>query len=106
VLELGQGPDDRPPDADLELAARGAVWAAFMNTGQSCASVERVYVAEEIAAEFARRVVEFTAGLRVGNPTDPDVDVGPMENLASSRWSRNMSGRPAKGAEILCGGRG
>ena len=37
-------------DADIEQAALGAVWAAFMNAGQSCASIERVYVAEDIAS--------------------------------------------------------
>jgi len=106
VLELGgKDPMIILRDADLELAARGAVWAAFMNTGQSCASVERVYVAEEIAAEFTRRVVELTAGLRVGNPTDPDVDVGPMENLGQLKVvEEHVRDARTKGAEILCGG--
>ena len=106
VLELGgKDPMIVLRDADLELAARGAVWAAFMNTGQSCASVERVYVAEEIAAAFSKRVVELSSGLRVGNPLDPDVDVGPMENLGQLNVvEEHVRDAREKGAEILCGG--
>ena len=106
VLELGgKDPMIVLRDADLELAARGAVWAAFMNTGQSCASVERVYVDEKVAAEFTRRVVELTSKIRVGNPLDPDVDVGPMENLGQLKVvEEHVRDARAKGAEILCGG--
>jgi acyl-CoA reductase-like NAD-dependent aldehyde dehydrogenase len=106
VLELGgKDPMIVLGDADLELAARGAVWAAFMNTGQSCASVERVYVDERIAAAFTRRVVELTRELRVGNPLDPDVDVGPMENLGQLKVvEEHIRDARARGAEILCGG--
>ncbi|HXK36924.1 MAG TPA: aldehyde dehydrogenase family protein, partial [Candidatus Paceibacterota bacterium] len=106
VLELGgKDPMIVLGDADLELAARGAVWAAFMNTGQSCASVERVYVAEEIAASFSKRVVELSSALRVGNPLDPDVDVGPMENLGQLKVVEDhVRDAREKGAEVLCGG--
>jgi acyl-CoA reductase-like NAD-dependent aldehyde dehydrogenase len=106
VLELGgKDPMIVLRDADLELAARGAVWAAFMNTGQSCASVERVYVVEEIAAAFSKRVVELSAALRVGNPLDPDVDVGPMENLGQLEVvEEHVRDALEKGAEVLCGG--
>jgi succinate-semialdehyde dehydrogenase/glutarate-semialdehyde dehydrogenase len=106
VLELGgKDPMIVLRDADIELAARGAVWAAFMNSGQSCASVERVYVAEEIAAEFAKRVAELSAVLRVGNPLDPDVDVGPMENLGQLNVVEDhVRDARGKGAEILLGG--
>jgi succinate-semialdehyde dehydrogenase/glutarate-semialdehyde dehydrogenase len=106
VLELGgKDPMIVLRDADLELAARGAVWAAFMNSGQSCASVERVYVDEEIAAAFSRRVVELSAALRVGNPLDPDVDVGPMENLGQLNVvEEHVRDAREKGAEVLCGG--
>jgi len=106
VLELGgKDPMIVLRDADLELAARGAVWAAFMNTGQSCASVERVYVADEVAAEFSKRVVELSTALRVGNPLDPDVDVGPMENLGQLKVVEDhVREAREKGAEVLCGG--
>ncbi|MFZ2053925.1 MAG: aldehyde dehydrogenase family protein [Candidatus Aminicenantales bacterium] len=106
VLELGgKDPMIVLRDADLEMAARGAVWEAFMNTGQSCASVERVYVDAEIAEEFKRRVVEFTTALRVGNPLDPEVDVGPMENMGQLKVvEEHVRDAREKGAEVLCGG--
>jgi len=106
VLELGgKDPMIVLRDADLELAARGAVWAAFMNTGQSCASVERVYVDEAVADEFTGRVVELARKLRVGDPLDPDVDVGPMENLGQLKVvEEHVRDARAKGAAILCGG--
>jgi acyl-CoA reductase-like NAD-dependent aldehyde dehydrogenase len=107
VLELGgKDPMIVLRDADLELAARGAVWSAFMNTGQSCASVERVYVAEEIAAGFTKRVVELSTALRVGNPLDPNVDIGPMENLGQLKVvEEHVREACEKGAEVLCGGK-
>jgi acyl-CoA reductase-like NAD-dependent aldehyde dehydrogenase len=106
VLELGgKDPMIVLRDADLELAARGAVWEAFMNTGQSCASVERVYVDARIAEEFRERVVALTASLRVGNPLDPEVDIGPMENMGQLKVvEEHVREAREKGAEVLCGG--
>jgi acyl-CoA reductase-like NAD-dependent aldehyde dehydrogenase len=106
VLELG-GKDPMVvfPDADVEQAALGAVWAGFMNSGQSCASVERVYVAHDIAAEFIERVVELARALKVGNPLEPGVDIGPMENLGQLKAvEEHVREARQKGAEILCGG--
>ena len=107
VLELGgKDPMIVLKDADMEEAARGAVWAGFMNTGQSCASVERVYVAREIAAKFLERVLELSRALRVGNPLEPDVDIGPMENLGQLKVVvEHVREAADKGAEILCGGK-
>jgi succinate-semialdehyde dehydrogenase/glutarate-semialdehyde dehydrogenase len=106
VLELGgKDPAIVLRDADVETAARGVAWAAFMNTGQSCASIERAYVAREIADEFTARVLEIARSLKVGNPIEPDVDIGPMENMGQLRVVEEHVGEArAKGAEILCGG--
>ncbi len=106
VLELGgKDPMIVLRDADVELAARGAVWEAFMNTGQSCASVERIYVESPIAAEFTKRVVELTSAIRVGDPMDPEVDVGPMENMGQLKLvEEHVREARGKGAEVLCGG--
>jgi succinate-semialdehyde dehydrogenase/glutarate-semialdehyde dehydrogenase len=77
-----------------------------MNTGQSCASVERAYVAEKIGAEFTKRVVELSSALRVGNPLDPDVDVGPMENQGQLEVvEEHVRDAREKGGEVLCGGK-
>ena len=106
VLELGgKDPMIVLEDADLEKAARGAVWNAFMNTGQSCAAIERAYVARSLYDRFVARCVELTAGLRIGDPTDPAVDVGPMTTLDQLETVLDhLADARAKGAEILCGG--
>src|SRR4029079_14868 len=79
VLELG-GKDAAVVcrDADLDRAAKGIVWGAFVNEGQTCASVERVYVEQAVAEPFTARVVEETRRLRMGDPAAPEIDVGPM----------------------------
>ncbi|MCC7075817.1 MAG: aldehyde dehydrogenase family protein [Acidimicrobiia bacterium] len=80
VMELGgKDPMIVAEDADLERAARGAVWAGFSNSGQICMSVERVYVPASIHDAFVSRVVELTRELRQGTDTDGDpVDIGAM----------------------------
>src|SRR5690348_12124044 len=65
VLELGgKDPMIVFEDADLAAASEAAVWGAFANSGQACASVERCYVHERVAEEFTRRVVEKTKALK------------------------------------------
>ena len=79
VLELGgKDPAIVCRDADLDRAARGIVWGAFMNAGQTCASVERVYVETPVAEAFAAKVVEETRALRVGDPGAAETDMGPL----------------------------
>jgi succinate-semialdehyde dehydrogenase/glutarate-semialdehyde dehydrogenase len=107
VLELGgKDPMIILKDADLDRAARGAVWAGFMNTGQSCASVERVYVAREVYDSFLDKVLVLTKALKVGNPLEPGVDIGPMATLGQLRVvEEHVREAVAKGAEMLCGGK-
>src|SRR5438132_9278033 len=79
VLELGgKDPMIVLDDADLENAARGAVWGAFANAGQACASVERCYVQESIAPKFIERLVAETRALKQNIGTNDDTDVGAM----------------------------
>lgn len=106
VLELGgKDPMIVLKDADLERASRGAVWAAFMNTGQSCASVERVYAAKEIADEFIEKVLNHTKKLKVGNPQEPEVDLGPMATLSQLKVvEEHIEDAVRKGAKVLWGG--
>jgi succinate-semialdehyde dehydrogenase/glutarate-semialdehyde dehydrogenase len=91
-------------DADLDIAAGGAVAGAFMNTGQYCCGTERVYVVDSIADEFTRRVVERTGQLRQG--ASGEFDVGAIF------WphqleiiEEHMADAVEKGAKVLCGGR-
>ena len=105
TLELGgKDPMIVCEDADLERAARGAVYGAFSNAGQVCTSTERVYVVDEVADVFTRRVVEETGKLRQG--TGGEYDVGPMirpEQLAIVE--EHVRDARAKGARVLAGGR-
>jgi succinate-semialdehyde dehydrogenase/glutarate-semialdehyde dehydrogenase len=106
VLELG-GKDAAVVcrDADLDRAALGIVWGAFMNAGQTCASVERVYVEAPVAEEFTRRVVEEVARLRVGDPATADVEMGPL-TLERQRAlvEEHVREAVAAGARVLTGG--
>src|SRR5204863_4524675 len=92
-------------DADIERAARGIVWAAFVNAGQTCASVERVYVEREVADKFLAGVLAETERLRVGDPALGSVEVGPM-TLERQRdiVERHVADAVAKGARVLSGG--
>ncbi|MBK9214827.1 MAG: aldehyde dehydrogenase family protein [Chloracidobacterium sp.] len=81
VLELGgKDPMIVFEDADLGLAAQAAVWGAFCNAGQSCSSVERLYVHESVAEELTRKIVGLTKQLKVGSGSDPDVSVAAMSS--------------------------
>ena len=81
VLELG-GKDAMIvfEDANLELAADAAVWGAFCNAGQSCSSVERLYVHESVAEKLATLIVTKTRKLKQGVGTDEDVSIGAMSS--------------------------
>jgi acyl-CoA reductase-like NAD-dependent aldehyde dehydrogenase len=106
ALELGgKDPMIVLEDADLERAARGAVWAAFMNCGQSCGSVERVYVAKGIADAFTSRVVELARQVKVGDPLVEGVDMGPMATAGQLKVvEEHIADARAKGAVIAAGG--
>jgi len=106
ALELGgKDPMIVLEDADLEKAARGAVWAAFMNCGQSCGSVERVYAARGIADRFTARVVELAKEVRVGDPVAEGVDMGPMATAGQLKVvEEHIADARAKGAAVPAGG--
>lgn len=107
VLELGgKDPMIVLEDADIANAARGAVWGAFANAGQACASVERCYVHESIAPKFIERVVAETQTLKQGPGTEAAVDIGSMTNERQLQIVENhVSDAEQHGAKILTGGR-
>ncbi len=106
VLELGgKDPFIVFEDADVELAASAAVWGAFANSGQACASVERCYVHESVAADFLARVVEKTRALRQGASAVEAFDVGAMSSERQLRTvEEHISDAVERGAKILTGG--
>ncbi len=91
-------------DADVERAARGAVYGAFANCGQICASVERVFVHEKVYEPFVNRVVELTSQIKVGG--DPEnYDMGPMIDARQMKIvDAHVKDAKEKGAEVLTGG--
>lgn len=105
-LELGgKDPMIVLKDADLDKAAYGAVWGAFMNCGQSCGSIERVYADRQIIDSFTEKVTAFTKNLRVGNPMDEGTDIGPMATLSQLELvEEHIQDAREKGADVLCGG--
>ncbi|MGC2016437.1 MAG: aldehyde dehydrogenase family protein [Candidatus Acidiferrales bacterium] len=106
VLELG-GKDAMMvlADADLDIASSAAVWGGFMNCGETCISVERIYVEQSIAERFTQFCVAKTKKLRVGPATDPDTEIGPMIRLRQlEKVEAQLRDATARGAQILTGG--
>jgi acyl-CoA reductase-like NAD-dependent aldehyde dehydrogenase len=106
VLELGgKDPAVVCRDADLDRAARGIVWGAFLNSGQTCASVERVYVERPVADALVEKVVAETRRLRQGDPRGADVEMGPLTLERQRRIVEDhVADAKARGAKILTGG--
>jgi succinate-semialdehyde dehydrogenase/glutarate-semialdehyde dehydrogenase len=106
VLELGgKDPMIVLDDANIPNAARGAVWGAFANAGQACASVERCYVHESIAERFIAEVVKETKRLRQSSGADTTADVGSMTSERQLlAVQRHVDEAIDKGATALTGG--
>jgi acyl-CoA reductase-like NAD-dependent aldehyde dehydrogenase len=107
VLELGgKDPMIVFADANLNLAADAAVWGAFCNSGQSCSSVERLYVEEPVAEKFAAMVVEKTKRLKQGPGDREDVSVGAMSSERQLNIvEEHVEDFRREGAKILTGGK-
>jgi betaine-aldehyde dehydrogenase len=106
-LELGgNDPFIVCDDVDLDTAARGAVWAAFLNMGQVCTSGERFYIFENVYDEFVKKFVSFTKKLRLGNPMGPNIDCGPLIRESHRvQIERKIEEAVSEGARVVCGGR-
>jgi len=107
VFELGgKDPMIVFEDANLELAAGAAVWGAFCNAGQSCSSVERLYVHESVAEELTKRIIEKTRALKQGEGTNEDVSIAAMSSERQiSIVEDHVADFRAAGAKIETGGR-
>jgi glyceraldehyde-3-phosphate dehydrogenase (NADP+) len=106
VLELGgNAACVIDASADLDWAVRRTLTGAFGYAGQVCVSVQRVFVHEDVWDTVVDRLVAGAAALKVGDPLDPETEVGPLLDLASSRrterWVREAVD---EGARVLTGG--
>lgn len=107
VLELGSNAGNVvAPSADLDQAARACTLGGYVYAGQSCISVQRIYVHHSVIDAFAAKLVEQVAKLRLGDPLDEATDVGPLIDARSAeRVEAWVSEAVAGGARLLCGGR-
>lgn len=107
VLELGgNSPNIVHRDAAVELSAAACVRGGFANTGQSCNSVQRIIVHRDVLGAFTDHVVDLTRGLTVGDPLDPETDVGTLVNeAAAERVASWVAEASERGARVLFGGR-
>lgn len=86
-------------DADLDRASSGIVWGAMMNSGQNCASIERVFVEKPVAEKLTEKIVAQVKALRPGR------DIGAMTTEAQRALvARHVAEAKAAGGEILVGG--
>jgi acyl-CoA reductase-like NAD-dependent aldehyde dehydrogenase len=92
-------------DADLDLAAQRVAFGGYYQAGQSCISVQRVLVQSEVYDDFATRLVKQVESLKVGDPLDPTVDVGPViQGSEVDRLVAWVEEAVTEGAEVLTGG--
>ncbi|EID12739.1 succinic semialdehyde dehydrogenase [Mycobacterium xenopi RIVM700367] len=107
VLELGgSDPFIVMPSADLDAAVSTAVTARVQNNGQSCIAAKRFIIHADVYDAFVEKFVEQMAALRVGDPTDPDTDVGPLATeQGRADVEKLVDEAVAAGAVIRCGGK-
>jgi aldehyde dehydrogenase family 7 protein A1 len=95
------------PDADLDLALRTLVFGAIGTAGQRCTSTRRLYVHESVADTFLERLVKSYEQVKVGNPLDPSVLLGPLHSKAAlgAYHAAISEAQLADGAQLLTGGK-
>ena len=105
-LELGgKAPFVVFDDADLDAAVHGAVAGSLINTGQDCTAATRAIVGPNLYADFVSGVAELMDKVVVGDPTDPDTDLGPLISLAHRDKVAGMVDRaPGEGSRVVTGG--
>lgn len=106
-LELGgKDPVYICEDVDVAAAAAAAAEGAFYNCGQSCCAIERLYVHEKIHSGFLDELLEAVQGMKVGDPTDPGTDIGPLTRARQIDVLKDqIEDAQKKGGKILCGGK-
>jgi acyl-CoA reductase-like NAD-dependent aldehyde dehydrogenase len=105
-LELGgKDPSYVRADADVQAAAASLADGAMYNTGQSCCSVERIYVHESLHDAFVEHFVAAVVGFKLGDPHDESTYIGAITRAAQlDVLDAQVADAQAKGARLLCGG--
>lgn len=90
-LELGgKAPAIVWNDADIDLAAQALITARLTNTGQVCTCAERLYVHRDVHDALTQRFAELASALKVGDPLDPDTDIGPLSSAMQHTKVRSI----------------
>lgn len=106
TLELGgNDPLLVMDDADLDAAVAGAVGGSYLNAGQVCIAVKRIIVHENVADEFINQLASHTRKVKVGDPLDPETEMGPLiDENAAINVEKAVKTSIAEGAQLICGG--
>ncbi|HUW78718.1 MAG TPA: aldehyde dehydrogenase family protein [Candidatus Nanopelagicaceae bacterium] len=106
ALELGgKNPNIIFADADLEAAIDNAVTAGFLHSGQVCSAGTRLLVQREIHDEVVLKIVERARAIKVGGPSDPNTQTGPLISEAHrNKVEAYIAAAVAEGAKLLVGG--
>ena len=107
VLELGgKDPLIVLGDADIDYAVEAAAWGAFLHQGQICMSTERIILDRGIADEFIAKLSARAQALKMGDPTDPSVDIGPLINQrAVDTVDAHVQEALVLGGQLIIGGK-
>jgi 1-pyrroline-5-carboxylate dehydrogenase len=107
IIEMGgKNPALVMASADLDKASDGVMRSAFGAQGQKCSACSRVYLTKQIRDEFVRLLVEKTKKIKIGNPLERDVYMGPVINEdAVKTYERAVAQARRDGGTILTGGR-
>lgn len=106
TLELGgNDPGIVLDDADPAAIAQRVFWGAFLNAGQTCAALKRLYVPDALHDAVCDALVELARSTPMGNGLDPATALGPLQNRAQfDKVSGLVDAARAEGARVLCGG--
>lgn len=92
-------------DADLDKAVSSAIQGRFQNNGQSCIAAKRILVHEAVYVAFLTKFERALRNLRLGNPMDESVDIGPLVSESAARFLEDqLSKSLSLGAQLVCGG--
>lgn len=106
-LELGgKGPNIVFDDANLTAAINGSAWAIFHNQGQACIAGSRLVLHERIADEFLEKFTALAKSIKLGNPLDPDTEMGPLTSaLHRDKVLSYVDVAREQGGQVLAGGK-
>lgn len=106
ILEMGsKNPAVVTESADLDMAADGVLKSAYGLGGQKCSACSRVYVHKTVEKEFLEKIVAKIKKIKIGNPAEPDVYLGPLINQRAVETFKKWVDLSKKEGKLLAGGR-